>query len=488
MRNFIPYQDVSGPTTDKAQFQRFWLRNVWRRMSLVAQFTIVATIVVGIIMASLGGWVSNRIESSAINNAAFSAALYMDRFVEPYVQDLATGDNLSPRSIEALTDTIKTSGFNQHIFNIKIWRPDGTIVFSDIKDLVGEKPPISDSLAKALKGAIAPEFNRLGDDENTSERLQDQPLLEIYVPMREATSDRVIAVAEFYQYAGGLADELAWVRLEGVLMVGGFSLLMLGSLIGIVGRGSQTIITQQHALNERIADLSKSLAQNVELRQRIDEANRRASESNERFLRRVGAELHDGPVQLIGLALLRLDGIRSLTESQDKERGGQTLEIIRGALKDALSEIRGLSRGLALPELETLTLAETVDLVITNHELRSGKQVEVGFPASLPDIPLSIKTCVYRFVQEGLNNAFRHAGGLGQQVDLSWDGRELTIMVSDQGTGFSMDGQLPEKGGIGLTGLRDRVEALGGARVIKTSSLRGTQLQASFLSKDDWGL
>jgi signal transduction histidine kinase len=51
-----------------------------------------------------------------------------------------------------------------------------------------------------------------------------------------------------------------------------------------------------------------------------------------------------------------------------------------------------------------------------------------------------------------------------------------------------MDGQLPEKGGIGLTGLRDRVEALGGAMVIKTSSLRGTQLQASFLSKDDWGL
>jgi signal transduction histidine kinase len=241
-------------------------------------------------------------------------------------------------------------------------------------------------------------------------------------------------------------------------------------------------------LNERIADLSKSLAQNVELRLRIDEANKRASESNERFLRRVGAELHDGPVQLIGLALLRLDGIRNVAESQDKERGGQTLEIIRGALKDALSEIRGLSRGLALPELETLTLAETVDLVITNHELRSGKQVEVGFPASLPDIPLSIKTCVYRFVQEGLNNAFRHADGLGQRVDLSWDGHELTVIVSDQGTGFSMDGQLPDKGGIGLMGLRDRVEALGGAMVIKTSGLQGTQLQASFLSKDDWGL
>ncbi|NJM34153.1 MAG: hypothetical protein HC850_04915 [Rhodomicrobium sp.] len=210
----------------------------WERLSLVSQFTIVATIVIGIIMAILGSWVSDRIEESVIRNTASSAALYMDRFVEPYVQDLAKADTLTPQSKAALSDLVKTAGFNQHVIKIKIWRTDGTIVYSNNEKLIGKKPPISESLAKALTGVVAPEFNSLSDDENDAERILQRPLLEIYAPIREANGSKVIAVAEFYQLADELADELSWVRLEGIFMVGGFSLLMLGALIGIGGRAA----------------------------------------------------------------------------------------------------------------------------------------------------------------------------------------------------------------------------------------------------------
>ncbi|WP_170937358.1 MULTISPECIES: sensor histidine kinase [Rhodomicrobium] len=455
----------------------------WRQWNLTTQFTLVATIVVGISMATLGRWVADRIESGVITNTATAAALYMDRFVEPYAQDLATGQMLSPASQNALAQLVRNKSFGQHVVEVKLWRTDGTIAYSTLENMIGKRMPLSDSLARALKGEVVPEFDHLDDEENVIERGLQLPLLEIYSPIRETNTERIIAVAEFYQLAGGLASELAWARLEGVLMVGGLSLLMLGALITIVRSGGRTIASQQQALSERVADLSQSLALNEELRQRVAEANRRATEGNERFLRRVSAELHDGPVQLIGLVLLRLDGVNA-RNSEDAARAAETLEVIRGALKDALNEIRGLSNGLALPELESLALEDALDLAITNHERRSGTSVSVNFPGKLPPVPASIKTCAYRFVQEGLNNAFRHAGGAGQRVKVCWDGRKLTIEVGDEGPGISGTAQPSCKSGIGLTGLRDRIESLGGTMLINAVSGEGTRLRASFSLSD----
>lgn len=456
----------------------------WRQLSLTAQFTIVATIVVGISMAALGRWVADRIESGVITNTAVAAALYMDRFVEPYVQDLATGDTLSPASQQAISQLIKAKSFGQHVIEVKIWRLDGSIAYTTKEGAIPAHSTLSESLQRALKGEVVPEFDHLEDEENAAERGLALPLLEIYSPIRQTNTERIIAVAEFYQLAGGLADELHWARLESILMVGGLSLLMLGALITIVRSGSRTIVSQQLALSERVEDLSKSLAANQELRQRVADANRRATESNESFLRRVSAELHDGPVQLIGLVLLRLDGINAAPGSRDAERADETIEIIRGALKDALTEIRGLSNGLALPELENLALEEALYLAISNHELRSGTTVSFSVPEMLPAIPASIKTCVYRFVQEGLNNAFRHAGGEGQSVDVSWDGRKLAIEVGDEGPGICGTPQPSCKSGIGLAGMRDRIESLGGAMLISAARGEGTRLRASFSLSD----
>jgi signal transduction histidine kinase len=150
-------------------------------------------------------------------------------------------------------------------------------------------------------------------------------------------------------------------------------------------------------------------------------------------------------------------------------------------LRDALTEIRGLANGFALPDVENLKLVEALELAIGNHERRSGTAVSVSFPEKLPaHTPQSVKTCAYRFVQEGLNNAFRHAGGAGQHVALDWNGVKLTISVSDKGPGLIHGGQTSGKGGIGLSGMRDRIESLGGSMTIEMAEGQGTRLQASF--------
>ena len=90
------------------------------------------------------------------------------------------------------------------------------------------------------------------------------------------------------------------------------------------------------------------------------------------------------------------------------------------------------------------------------------------------------KRRVYRFVQEGLSNAYRHAGGAGQKVECRAKPDTLRIAVSDTGGGFTPDadaGGVSSQGGLGLAGLRDRIESLGARFEIHAAPGRGTRLE-----------
>ena len=158
-------------------------------------------------------------------------------------------------------------------------------------------------------------------------------------------------------------------------------------------------------------------------------------------------------------------------------------ETVRMALADALKEIRNLSAGLVLPELGALDLGEVVELVSRTHEKRTTTAVDVSRPKAVPTVPMALKICAYRFIQEALNNAYRHAGGRGQTVSLSLQGCIVELGVEDGGDGIvegerSSDGD--EQDHLGLTGLRDRIETLGGEMRIVSKPGGGTVLTACF--------
>src|SRR5207342_1673538 len=148
---------------------------------------------------------------------------------------------------------------------------------------------------------------------------------------------------------------------------------MIAALSGIM------VKHKRQALEKRVAELSRLLAENQELQSRIHNAHHRMTEINEMFLRRVSAELHDAPAQLIGFALLRLDALRPVQKVQAPGPFSE-LETIRSALADSLDEIRNISAGLAAPEVEDLSLAEALRTAATRHSERTGTgvQCEIG--------------------------------------------------------------------------------------------------------------
>jgi signal transduction histidine kinase len=261
------------------------------------------------------------------------------------------------------------------------------------------------------------------------------------------------------------------------------TMAMLALQIIIVGKGSRTITQQRSSLRERIADLSRLLGENDTLRQRANDANRRVAEMNERDLRRIGADLHDGPVQLLGMAVLRLDSLSDIVSAADKavvEEAREDLEVLSDALRDSLEEIRNISAGLAPPDIETLSLGSALQLAARRHERRTGNPVLRNIKDLPACLPLSLKTCLYRFAQEGLANAFRHANGDGQAIAAKYSADELEVSVSDTGPGLEARHAINERQGQGLIGLRDRVESLGGEFSIRSQPGAGTCLTARF--------
>ncbi|WP_207063299.1 sensor histidine kinase [Motiliproteus sp. SC1-56] len=440
------------------------------------QFALMGSVVLLLGMLVIGFWVSKQIENGVLRNSAAATALFMRSFIEPEVQELGVQANLEPDSEQALTKLLSGTEFSRRVVSVKIWKEGGLVTFSSRKSVAGERFPETDNLKAAWRGEVAAEFDALKDQEDARERDAGIPLLEIYSPLRQNGTGRIIAVAEFYERADQLKAQLNRSILTSWLVVGSVTLLMLAALSGIVVRGSRTIKRQRLALEDQVRHLSELLAQNKDLHWRLQRASRRTVEINERYLRRISADLHDGPAQLLAFALLRLDSLKKRVGKDGDPKAQEELDLVQSSLSDALGEVRSLCNGLTLPELQALSAEALVRDVTAAHERRTGTGVEVVVEGTAPTLSQPIKIGLYRFVQETLNNAYHHAKGQGQRVRLNCRENRLEVEVSDRGQGFSAEARPNADCGLGLPGLRERIESLGGGVHIDSRPGEGTRV------------
>lgn len=439
----------------------------WTPRSLALQFLLAGGFVAALAMLGVGLFVSALIEDAVTRNSAAATALYVDSVIAPLLPDMRSATFLDATTAQALDETLDQGALGKRLISFRLWRRDGTLLYSNEKDLIGRKFEPNPKLLAAFGGMIVSRFENATDPESQAERALEKPLLEIYNPVLQPWSGEVVAVSEFYEVADGLQQSLEQARLQSWFAIAGFTVTFLLLLSAIVFRGSRVIEHQRISLRERVVELSELLAQNERLRGHVQGAAQRTTALNERYLRKIGADLHDGPAQLVAFALLRLDSATMVSTRTTKRRREEEIDIIRSSLTDAMTEIRNISRGLVLPQIESDTLPELVERVVRAHEERTGTVVRRSMVRPVPDLTRSGKICVFRFIQEALNNAYRHGGAMEQAVDVTTDGGQVEIAVSDAGSGF--DPRQIRTDSIGLEGLKGRVESLGGRFSVETS-------------------
>jgi signal transduction histidine kinase len=430
--------------------------SIGRPWSLARQYLLASLAVVVASVLVTGAWIGHQIESSVLDRTAGITALYVESVLSPHLQALAQNDRwLTPEDTAALNRLISETGLGQSVVSVKIWSLDGRILYSPDDALIGQQFPVDSELALATAGEVVADMSNLNEAENVHERQRFNRLVQVYAPVRSDNGGRVVAVNEFYLLPDALDAEIRAAQTRSWAVVGLVGLFTYLLLAGIVKRGSDTIRRQRTELEHR-------LAQNTRLHQRVRQAAGRTTALNEQALRRISADLHDGPGQALALALLRLDALQApCTDQATCIRMGSDFETVHSAVRDAMNEVRAISAGLRLPELEPLSVAQVAKRAIDDHQRRSGVAVDRHLD-ELPDqAALPIKIALLRTLQEALSNATRHGGGQDVRVDVRGDHDSLRLTVTDRGPGF--DPRTAERfGGLGLAGMRERAEVLGG--------------------------
>jgi signal transduction histidine kinase len=453
------------------------------RASLSRQFLFISFPVLLAGMLVMGYLIGNKVEENVVESMGGVSGLYVDSFVAPHVQTLLTEPELNEVEQKALRNLLTQTQLGKRIVAFKVWRPDGRILYSADALQIGKSFPLGEGLTEALAGRVHSEISELSAAENALEVSKYTRLVETYIPIHAAGLGKVIAAAEFYQTVDEVMHAAGEAQRESWMVVGMTTLVMYLALFLLVRRGSQTIDQQRQELNEKISQLTALNAQNDLLHDRVRRAAASTTALNETYLRRISADLHDGPGQDLGFALMRFE---TITEAFSACPGGESgpafaaeaLRPIHSAIASALADLRVICTGLQLPEIDQLSLGEIAARAVRDFESKTGVQVAVqagdfGGIASLP-----VKIALYRLLQESLANGFRHAAGAGQRVELKLDDRGLEVVISDNGPGFDPQAAIRE-GHLGLVGMRERVEVLGGTFDVLSRPMQGTEIRVN---------
>jgi len=434
-------------------------------------------------MLVIGSWVGELIGRGVVNRVGGVTSLYVDSFVAPHLQHLLNTDVLDVEQRSSLDALLAETPLGQRIVAFKIWDRSGRILYSTDAATIGRTFPIGEGLAAALAGNVHSEISDLSQGENVFENRKWTHLIETYCPVHADKMGTIIAVAEFYQTTDELDREIRAAQLHSWLVVAATMLGMYLLIFGLVRRGSQTIDAQRRQLNDKVTELSALAVQNARLHNNVRRAAARTTALNERFLRRISADLHDGPGQDLSFALMRLEAIADICSNCPPRGNGQhspgdNFREARAALQSALTDLRSISLGLQLPEIDRLRSNEIAARAVRDFEEKTGAKVTLTTSEDQTETSWSVKITLYRLIQESLANGFRHGGGCDLRVDVANVDARLILTVSDRGVGFDPR-KANTKEHLGLQGMRERVEILGGSFLLETAPGRGTVIRVS---------
>jgi signal transduction histidine kinase len=446
------------------------------RLSLSQQFLMVSFPILLAGTLVIGWWVGQQVEDSVVRRIGGVTALYVDSFVAPHVQTLANAGDLTATDRAELSALLANTALGKKIVSLRIWRPDGRVLFSsEGESAAGKSFEVDEGLALALEGGIYSEITDRSDAERAQHGQPMARLIETYTPIHADRLGKVIAAAEFYSATDEVDREASAAQQRSWLIVAGTMLGMYLLLFAVVRGGSRKIVEQQHELSDKVRQLTELNAQNTHLHERVQRAAARATALNETFLQRISSDIHDGPGQDLGFALMQL---KNLDDGSADAKQAEDLVPVRMAVESALSDLCAISADLQLPEIDELGIADIAGRVVRDYQSKTGAAVTLD--ATVPDVPVSLrlKITLYRLLQEALSNTFRHAKCNNPRVQLTANDESLTVEVSDDGPGFDTE-QAMKKGRLGLSGMRQRAEVLGGSFDVLSVAGTGTTIRVN---------
>ena len=202
----------------------------------------------------------------------------------------------------------------------------------------------------------------------------------------------------------------------------------------------------------------------------MQQLSARLVDAQETERRSISRELHDEVGQALGALLVDL-GRLSTTLSDDRPEVKAQLDNMKSVTERTFQAVRNIALLLRPSMLDDLGLVAALEWQGREVSRRSEIEVDVQSENVSDDLPDEYRICVYRLVQEALNNAVRHSGAKNAKVMVrAVCRRSITVRVSDDGRGFD-----PQRTrGLGLLGMEERVKRLGGTLTVESKPGQGS--------------
>ncbi len=198
---------------------------------------------------------------------------------------------------------------------------------------------------------------------------------------------------------------------------------------------------------------------------------------------RIAADLHDGIVQSLGAIKFGIEAQIEVMQRGHPEVDVSALGGFVDQIREAIEDVRDISRDLSPSVLNEFGICVALEWLCTGmgSELPA-LDVSCNIHVNEASLPGVIKVAIYRVAQEALNNIKRHSGAESIGVILDADEHTLSLTVRDDGRGFDVEAIGQESGprGLGLGGMRQRVESTGGVLTISSMPGDGSEIRAEW--------
>lgn len=400
-----------------------------------------ASVLVALLLVSVVSyWLLHRAATrEALDDARNETLIVGLAVVTPLLDD--------PLRRERLDALSKRGALGRHVTHVKLWSPDGRVLYSTESQLIGRSFTLGDDELDVLtRSGTEADVSDLSAPENQFERNEGK-LLEVYAGLRAPSGRRVL----FETYRPDsliqgderrLRSTFAPVLAAAVLLL---ALLMLPLVLGMARR-------LERGRRER------------------EDLLRRALDASVRERTRIARDLHDGPVQ-------RLSGVAfSLGAAERSDGGGRDRDAIRTSaeqVRETMRELRGTLTELYPPNLERQGLQSALgDMLAPLRAAGIGTHLEVD---SRLDTGPEPEAALFRAAQEATRNVLAHAHAKQVSVVVARENGRAVIDITDDGVGFSPD--QGAEGHLGLQLLDDLARDHGGRLEVDSEPGSGTRVR-----------
>jgi two-component system sensor histidine kinase DegS len=215
-----------------------------------------------------------------------------------------------------------------------------------------------------------------------------------------------------------------------------------------------------------------------EMQQNLRFYLRQATQAQEDERKRISHELHDDTIQALVVLSRQLDSLASGDKGMSEENR-RRLEELWQQTDSVLQGVRRLSQDLRPAALDRLGLLPALNWLASSVTEHSGIVTKVNVVGEEHRLSEEEEIALFRITQEALRNVWRHSGATSAEITVEFDETKTRIAVSDNGKGFELPGtigDLAKNGKLGLTGMQERAQLIGGTLKVQSQPNKGTNI------------